>query len=685
MGARKPVLPVIAVCCVLVGWFAWSAVPALAAAPETPAVSVEALVPPATAVVHGVLNPGVEGAPGTYELGTYEFLYKQGKAGCEGEGKAPASPGISLGAGKESVSETLSSLSPHTEYTVCLLVRNGIKGEHAVSTPATFTTSSLLEAPVLREPASALTATTATFEGELNPGGATGRLSYQLDYNTNGTCSGGKSTTPVEVAEASQLLVHGVEATELEPNETYTFCLVETNMFGEQAQGNEVSLQTGHQAPTITGASVTNITATGATVSAEIYPHGEVTTYRVEYGQSNTYGASTPEASISAQYGPASIQAQLTGLPPNSEYHYQIVATNGVGTAQSPDATFTTGETAAVGSQGLPDNRAFEMVTPPENDDANVYVPFAEEASVSEGTATRKLFQVATDGSAVAYEGDATSGGGNGEAGRGIGSQFLAKRLADGGWVTNSIQPAGVFSTKYQGVSSDLSVGVLVSGTASEPEDPPLSEEALGDGYRLLYARTTDEGTYRPLFTKTVSPDRTAFESERAENVDVQGSSNEGPVFAGGSSDFTDMSFETDDALLDGAGVLETELEGDVKTEIAKHTHEKNNYLYDSTGSHLSLIDVSPEGKVVSGATFGGPPFGGPSTTNPPAFGGAISGDGDRVYWSSLEGGSRPTGLYLRVNPGEPQSPIVNGQCSVPGDACTVQVSGGAAQYLASR
>ncbi len=189
MGARKPVLPVIAVCCVMVGWFAWSAVPALAMAPETPEVSVEALDPPTTAVVHGVLNPGVEGGPGTFELGTYEFLYKQGKAGCEGEGKAPASPGISLGAGKESVSETLSSLSPHTEYTVCLLVRNGIKGEHAVSTPATFTTSSVLEAPVTREPASTVTATTATFEGELNPGGATGPLTYQLDYNTNGTCS----------------------------------------------------------------------------------------------------------------------------------------------------------------------------------------------------------------------------------------------------------------------------------------------------------------------------------------------------------------------------------------------------------------------------------------------------------------------------------------------------------------
>ncbi len=692
MSIHKPFVAVVVACCALAGLLVWACVPALAAAPETPEVSVEALVPPTTAVVHGVLNPGVEGAPGTYELGTYEFLYKQGTTGCVGESKAPASPGISLGAGKETVSETLQGLSPDTQYSVCLLVRDGIKGEQAISAPATFMTSSLLEAPVLREPASTVTATTVAFEGELNPGGATGALSYQLDYNTNGTCTGGKSTASVEVTEARQLLVHGVEATELEPNETYTFCLVETNTFGEQAQGNEVSLQTGHQAPTITGASVTNTTSTGATVSAEIYPHGEVTTYLVEYGLSNTYGSSTSGASISAQHGPANIQTQLTGLAPNSEYHFRIIATNSTGSEQSSDATFTTGETGAVGSQGLPDDRAFEMVTPPDNEDANVYVPFAStEGSVGEGVGSFYLFQVATDGSAVAYIGDATSGGGN-SAGRGVGSQFLAKHLADGGWVTKSIQPAGVFSTNYQGFSSDLSVGVLRSEGYTEPEDLPLSNEALDGGYTVLYARATSENAYRPLFTKAVLPNRPADGKDVfGDNGGVDqhlGSENE-PVFAGGSDGFSDLLFEANDALLGGSGVFETELKDDVKTEIAKGENE--NYLYDSIGGHLSLVDVSPEGRVVPGATFGGPPLNEPKH-NPPAFGNAISADGNRVYWSSIEtlygegkiAGERPTGFYLREDPGEPQSPVVNGRCSVSGDACTVQVSGGEAQYWAS-
>ena len=39
------------------------------------------------------------------------------------------------------------------------------------------------------------------------------------------------------------------------------------------------------------------------------------------------------------------------------------------------DGTFTTSETSVAGNQGLPDNRVYEMVTPPENENADVYVP----------------------------------------------------------------------------------------------------------------------------------------------------------------------------------------------------------------------------------------------------------------------------------------------------------------------
>jgi hypothetical protein len=110
---------------------------ALAAAPEAPEVTVQPHVPAVTAVVHGVLNPG---ATTPVEAGSYEFLYRQSKTECKGGSSAPRPPGVALGLEAEAVSETLTGLQPHTEYTVCLLARNG-KGEATLGPAVSFTTT----------------------------------------------------------------------------------------------------------------------------------------------------------------------------------------------------------------------------------------------------------------------------------------------------------------------------------------------------------------------------------------------------------------------------------------------------------------------------------------------------------------------------------------------------------------
>jgi hypothetical protein len=704
MLARKPVLPVMVVCCVLAGWLVWASVPALAAAPEAPEVSVEASVQATTATVHGVLNPHAAG-----EAGSYEFLYKEGNAGCVGGSKAPVPSGLATGVQGEGVSEVLSSLKPDTEYSVCLRVENTTHQE-ALSPTATFMT--LPEAPVL-ESAEAQGSTVVVLKGELNPNGAKGKLSYQFDYNTNGTCTGGQSTPAVEVAEGMQDQVEEPHAQELEPNEQYTFCLVATNASGGQASSNEISEQTGRQAPAISEVSVASITSGEATVSAHIYPHGEQATYHVEYGTSEAYGSSTPEVSVSAQHGPAGIQARLSDLASGTEYHYRIVASNATGTERTSDATFMTEAVLAKGASGLPDDRVYEMVTPVNNNDANVYVPFTFEPDrlgQSNGFETFSLFQVAADGSAVTYLASPIPGA------YGLardGAQYLAERSSSRGWAQTLIQPPARVNTLYSGFSSDLSIGVLNSGATNEPEVlPPLSSEAPGKGYFDLYECaivespcTTSEDTtsrknpYQPLYTTKITLNRPPV-APGEQGLDGKFGTNGGaivngrytnvnlPLFAGGSANFTDLVFEANDALLAGEGSLERELESDVKREIANG--EDSNYLYDSVQGSLSLIDVSPAGKVVPGATFGGPPLGYRANESPPGFSHTISADGNRAYWSSIETLSNsdeyvtqelPTGLYLRENPGRPQSPVEGTVCTVPADACTVQVAAGPAQY----
>jgi hypothetical protein len=375
----------------------------------------------------------------------------------------------------------------------------------------------------------------------------------------------------------------------------------------------------------------------------------------VEYGPSGTYGSSTSEVSISSQYGPAAIQAQLTGLAPDSAYHYRIIATNQTGTERTADATFTTPSAIVLANLELPDNRAYEMVTPPNNQNANVYVPEGPHATVlSEGIPTHLPFRSSVDGTAVTYAADATTDG-FGAGGNGLGSQYLARRSPTGGWVQESIQPPGLKNTSFQDFSDDLSIGILESGAYYEPELPPLTADAPADGYKVLYERENSNGVYRSFFTKI--PSARSPEEFGAFNIEEDGIGTRYQlVFAGGSTEHGGQFFEANDSLLTGGGQVEKELEEDVKDEIINK--EQHNYLYRTMGNSLTLVDVSPEGHVVPNATFGGTP----STISDqiPNFSHAISEDGSRVYWTDLSSGV----VYVREDGSK-----------------TVQVSAASARY----
>jgi hypothetical protein len=60
-----------------------------------------------------------------------------------------------------------------------------------------------------------------------------------------------------------------------------------------------------------------------------------------EFGTTSAYGSQTPGQTI-AGLTPTSVSAALSGLSPNTVYHYRLVATSPDGTTMSADATFTT-------------------------------------------------------------------------------------------------------------------------------------------------------------------------------------------------------------------------------------------------------------------------------------------------------------------------------------------------------
>jgi hypothetical protein len=83
-----------------------------------------------------------------------------------------------------------------------------------------------------------------------------------------------------------------------------------------------------------------------AGVSALIDAEGSPTTYRYEYGETEAYGQATTPVALSEEGGLFAAEAapgDLTGLQPNTLYHFRTVAENEAGeTTFGPDTTFTT-------------------------------------------------------------------------------------------------------------------------------------------------------------------------------------------------------------------------------------------------------------------------------------------------------------------------------------------------------
>lgn len=94
--------------------------------------------------------------------------------------------------------------------------------------------------------------------------------------------------------------------------------------------------------PSVTGISTSAITTTTAAIAADVNPNLQDTTVVVNYGRTQSYGSSPAPRDLGAGNAPASFAAALTGLTPNTTYHFDVVAKNADGTTTSGDGVFTT-------------------------------------------------------------------------------------------------------------------------------------------------------------------------------------------------------------------------------------------------------------------------------------------------------------------------------------------------------
>ncbi|MGA9286653.1 MAG: hypothetical protein WBV85_14550 [Solirubrobacteraceae bacterium] len=457
--------------------------------------------------------------------------------------------------------------------------------------------------------------TSAVLNGSVNPEGTPS--TYQFEYGTEEAYGSLSPATPASAGSGSTPHAVSTELTGLAPDTVYHYRLVSTNANGANRGADMTFRATGP--PQAVNETFSGVGATEAQLNAGVRDFGDASTYRYEYGTTASYGSSTSSSSLGASEEEATASMLLSGLQPGITYHFRIVLENAHGASEGPDVVFTT---LAPAASSLPDGRVYEMVTPPNKENANVYIPdYIDEISTS---STFFPFQVSPDGSRVTYSADPTTGG-NGKSGGGGGNLYLATRSA-AGWSHVNTQPSGDNGASYQAFDEDLSTGFFDS-CAKRPVSP-LAPAGFDD----LYEYSVGTGQYTPLVTST--PPNRSKASFGASGFLLDSTGCRQVAYAGSSTNGAHVVFEANDALIAQAAT--------------SPPGEEENDIYDSVNGQLSLVNVLPSGAVDPNAAVGSVSLRQGFSTEGFDFHRAVSADGSRIFWTDLKDGN----LYVREDSG---------------------------------
>jgi len=248
-----------------------------------------------------------------------------------------ASPSELSGIGERSVAAVLTLLVPNTTYHFRVVAESAVgttRGEDL-----TFHTLALAPTVASNAP-TAITATAAQLSGTVN--GNNSATTIQFEYGTTTSYGSQQAASPASTSSATDVEV-SLDLSALVPNTTYHYRLVATNAAGT-TRSEDRSFATLAAAPTVATGTATNITASAADLAGTVNAHNSSTTVTFEYGPTTGYGSvASVQDSVEGTEEHA-VQVHLTGLSPDTTYHFRIVATNQAGTTQGADQTFTTAQ-----------------------------------------------------------------------------------------------------------------------------------------------------------------------------------------------------------------------------------------------------------------------------------------------------------------------------------------------------
>ena len=194
--------------------------------------------------------------------------------------------------------------------------------------------------------ATAITQTTATLKGDINTNGEVVEiyLTYDLTtaYGNYGNPTGLGSPPKIRSFTLTTL---NAPITGLTPNTTYHYRLDGFPGTNGQAEilGSDMTFTTLPLAPAVVTTAATSLTYSGATLNGTVNANSGVSSVSFNYGLTVSYGTTvTANPATVTGSSATSVSAPLTGLLPNTLYHYRVTATNAGGTTNGSDLTFTT-------------------------------------------------------------------------------------------------------------------------------------------------------------------------------------------------------------------------------------------------------------------------------------------------------------------------------------------------------